>query len=197
MNISLNHSTIDTSLNRPSIDISNNTSLSHTSSNLSDLSPVCKKVQAQELTSLSNPTQNTLKQKVKKCNKCKKKRKLVNEIHQICHLCYKAKICKLSGNKVIDDFIKSTLSSCHSKAILEFVPYDRFEDIEFVAEGGFSKIYKATWIDGPLSSIWDEEKQEFKRRGKVTAALKELNNSKNVESKELNEVQYLIIFTIY
>jgi hypothetical protein len=150
-NTSLNHDLSNyTSLEHSPIDPSNNISLSHTSSDLSDLSPVCKKVQAQELTSLSNPTQNMLKQKVKKCNKCKKKRKLVNETHQICHPCYKIKTCKLSGNKVIDDFIKSILSSCHLKAILEFIPYDRFENIKFVAEGGFSKIYKATWIDGPV-----------------------------------------------
>ncbi|RIA85114.1 kinase-like domain-containing protein, partial [Glomus cerebriforme] len=33
---------------------------------------------------------------------------------------------------------------------MEFVPYDQFKDIKFIAEGGFSKIYKATWIDGPI-----------------------------------------------
>jgi hypothetical protein len=44
---------------------------------------------------------------------------------------------------------------------------------------------------------WDEEKQEFKRLGKRTVVLKELNNSKNIESKELNEVQYLISYVIY
>ncbi|GBC02631.1 hypothetical protein RclHR1_04720003 [Rhizophagus clarus] len=106
------------------------------------------------------------KLKVKKCDNCKKKRNVVNEIHRICHQCYKAKTVTLSGNKVIDDFIKSTLSNYdynYRKANLEFVPYNRFKDIEFVAEGGFSKIYKATWIDGPLSNKWNEEKQEFAR----------------------------------
>ncbi|GES93023.1 kinase-like domain-containing protein [Rhizophagus clarus] len=133
-----------------------------------------------------------LKSKVKKCNECKKKRKLVNEIHQICHLCYKAKTANRSGNNVIDEFIKSTLSNCHAKAKLEFVPYDRFEDIEFVAEGGFSKIYKATWIDGPLSTKWNNEKKGFEHLGKMTVALKELNNSKNIDSKELNESLFYI-----
>uniref|UniRef100_U9U112 Uncharacterized protein n=1 Tax=Rhizophagus irregularis (strain DAOM 181602 / DAOM 197198 / MUCL 43194) TaxID=747089 RepID=U9U112_RHIID len=33
---------------------------------------------------------------------------------------------------------------------MEFVPYDRFEDVEFIAEGRFNKIYKATWFDGPI-----------------------------------------------
>ena len=53
---------------------------------------------------------------------------------------------------------------------MEFVPYDQFKNIEYIAEGGFSKIYKATWIGGP------------------TVVLKKLNNSKNITSKELNEV---------
>ncbi|GBC24718.1 uncharacterized protein OCT59_009314 [Rhizophagus irregularis] len=200
-NISLSHSTIDTSLNHSQIDLSNNTSLSRTPINLLDntwdLSPVCKKVQVQESTSLSYPTRGTLKLKAKRCKGCKKKRKLVNEIHQICHLCYKAKTGKLSGNKVIDDFIKSTLSNCDSRAKLEFVPYDRFKDIEFVAEGGFSKIYKATWIDGPMSdNKWDEEKQEFERLGEMIVALKELNNSNNIDPKELNELKIFYNFII-
>jgi hypothetical protein len=109
----------------------------------------------------------------------------------ICCLCYKAKTGKLSGNKVIDEFIKSTLSNCHADAKLEFVPYDRFKDIEFITEGGFSKIYKATWIDGPITNKWDEKKQEFKHFGEMKIVLKELNNSKNIESKDLNEVHYL------
>jgi len=35
---------------------------------------------------------------------------------------------------------------------MEFVHYDQLEDIEFIAEGGFSKVYKATWIDGMKKS---------------------------------------------
>ena len=107
-------------------------------------------------TSLIDPTQNTpkLKSKRKKCNECNQYRKYFNEIHQICNICYEAKkIIILSGNKVIDDFINSTLDNCdynYTKLKLEFVPYDRFKDIKFVAEGGFSKIYKATWVDGSI-----------------------------------------------
>ncbi|GES93020.1 kinase-like domain-containing protein [Rhizophagus clarus] len=186
-NISLSHSVIDTSLSYSPIGLSNNVSLNHTPIDLS----VFQKVQTQELTSLSHPTQNTFKPKSKKCNECKKIRKLVNHI---CRQCYKAKTTILSGNKVIDDFIKSTLSNYdynYRKANLEFVPYGRFKDVEFVAEGGFSKIYKATWIDGPVSSKWNENKQEFDRLGKMTVALKELNNSENIDLKELNELKII------
>jgi hypothetical protein len=138
--------------------------------------------------SLSHPTQNTFISKSKKCSNCNKKRKIIDKINHICHTCYKMKTATLSGNKVIDDFIKGTLSNCNARMKLEFVPYDKFKNIEFIAEGGFSKIYKATWIDGPLSNRWNKEKQKSYRRGKMRVVLKELNNSKNIDSKELNEV---------
>ncbi|GBB98853.1 hypothetical protein RclHR1_03340014 [Rhizophagus clarus] len=32
-----------------------------------------------------------------------------------------------------------------------FVPYDKFENIELVGEGGFIKIYKATWVGCQIS----------------------------------------------
>jgi hypothetical protein len=70
---------------------------------------------------------------------------------------------------------------------MEFVSYDKFSDITFIAEGGFNKIYKATWVDGPISRC-NNEKQKYCRSGKMTVALKELYNSKNIDSKELNEV---------
>ena len=88
-------------------------------------------------------------------------------------------------NKVVDDFTKYTLINNDQRGKMEFVPYFKFNNIEFVAEGGFSKIYKATWIDGPIRH-WDN----CDRDGKMIVALKELNNSKNINYKELNEVKY-------
>ena len=138
----------------------------------------------------SQPTQTTVKTKRTKrkrilCNECNKKKFDVN--HQVCHNCYKAKsLYKPSGNKVIDDFIKCTLINVNKlTGKMEFVSYDRFKNVEFIAEGGFSKIYKATWIDSPLTK-WNEGK----RNDGVKVALKEINNSKNINSKELNDVQY-------
>src|SRR5579871_2111693 len=89
------------------------------------------------------------------CNECKK-RKPLDESHQTCHVCYKMKaIFKPSGNKIIDDFIRYTQTNLEiNKGKMEFVPYKQFQNVEFIAEGGFSKIYKATWIDGPM--YWDD-----------------------------------------
>jgi hypothetical protein len=131
----------------------------------------------------------------KKCKECNKKRIPLYESHQICHVCYKyqiALISKLSGNKIIDDFIRYTqTNNVESKnGKMEFVPYDQFKNIKFIAEGGFSKIYKATWIDGPV--IIDRNYLYISGRHKYpncTVVLKKLNNSKNITSKELNEVR--------
>lgn len=67
--------------------------------------------------------------------------------------------------------------------------------VKFISEGGFSKIYKAIWIDGPLT-YWNEEKQEYNRTGSKTIVLKEINNSSNISSKKLNEV-FCILLIIY
>src|SRR5687768_7090616 len=94
-------------------------------------------------TSLIQPTQTIIKKRKKKiyCNECNKKRVPLDESHQICHVCYKTKTVykqKLSGNKVIDDFVKYTQTNYVKKeGKMEFVPHDQFKNIEFIAEGGF------------------------------------------------------------
>ncbi|CAB5380510.1 unnamed protein product [Rhizophagus irregularis] len=143
-------------------------------------------------TSLINnnqPQKTSTKSRLKKCRECNRKRKNFNEIHQICHLCFKAKSVTLSGNKVIDDFIRYTLTNRYKKAgKMEFVQFDRFINIKLISEGGFSKIYKATWMDGPISR-WNDKQQNYRRDGEMIVVLKELNDSKNIDSKQLSELK--------
>ena len=78
---------------------------------------------------------------------------------------------------------------------MKYISYDQFKNIEFINEGGFSKVYKATWIDGP--HFWNEEKEEFEYKDhNIVVALKQLNNSKNIAFKELKEVSILFNFII-
>jgi hypothetical protein len=144
-------------------------------------------------TSLSQPTETTLEPKIKrkiyeKCNECNKRRRPLDESHQICRICYKIKtIFKPSGNKIIDDFIRRTqINLVKGQGKMEFVPFNQFINIEFIAEGGFSKIYKATWIDGPIN--WYDD--DISREPNHTVVLKKLKHSKNIISRELNEVTY-------
>ena len=100
--------------------------------------------------SLSQPKQTTVKpkRKIRKikilCNECNQRRERLDESHQVCHVCYRAKsVYKPSGNKVIDDFIRHTLTSGNKLAgKMVFVPYDQFKNVKFIAEGGFSKILR-------------------------------------------------------
>ena len=132
------------------------------------------------------------KYKKKKCNECKKRRPL-HESRQTCRYCYKMKkIFKPSGNKVIDDFIRYTQTNyvVKEEGKMEFVPYEQFKNVEFIAEGGFSKIYKATWIDGPINWYYEN----LSRNPNYEVVLKKLNNSKNITTKELNEVIHSILY---
>ena len=73
-----------------------------------------------------------------------------------------------SGNPDVDKLIQeSQLNTNYVK--LEWVEYDRFENIKYIAKGGFGKVYKANFNN-------------------QNVALKCLNNSKDITSEFLNEV---------
>src|SRR5947208_12634223 len=60
-----------------------------------------------------------------------------------------------SGNSDVDKLIQeSQLNAKNYNEILEWIEYNRFEDIEYITKGGFGKIYKATWKDGCIFK-WD------------------------------------------
>ncbi|CAB4426087.1 unnamed protein product [Rhizophagus irregularis] len=142
-------------------------------------------------TSIIQPTQTIVKSKYKKrkCDECNRRRKPAEKSPNICHVCYVIKRfnVKQSGNEVIDDFIRNTqIRLVKNAGKMEFVPYDQFKNIEFIAEGGFSKVYRATWINGPVID-WNDKCSI--RISNYTVVLKKLNNSNNITSKELNELK--------
>ena len=66
-----------------------------------------------------------------------------------------------SGNSDIDKFIKEKIYDRreYGRKFLEWVLFDRFTDIKEIGEGGFAKVYSATWIDGKSSY----DKQLYKK----------------------------------
>ncbi|RIA91595.1 kinase-like domain-containing protein [Glomus cerebriforme] len=73
-------------------------------------------------------------------------------------------------------------------SVLEWIPYDRFYNIEYIAKGGFGKVYRAIWIDGFIHH-WDNKNQNWERRyPNKNVALKSLNNSQNVRLEFFNEI---------
>ncbi|CAB4414523.1 unnamed protein product [Rhizophagus irregularis] len=102
-----------------------------------------------------------------------------------------------SGNKDIDEFIQqSQLNAAYFKKCLEWIPFEKFQDITYIAEGGFGKIYSAKWPEGHID-YWDIENQKWHRVCLDKYALKSLNNSSNISSDFLNEIKSHLQIHLY
>src|SRR3954463_7550531 len=85
---------------------------------------------------------------------------------------------KTSGNPEIDNLIhESQLKTRSYNNNLEWIPYDRFQDIKSIGEGRFANVLSATWLDG--EPIYSRTKM---RTDPIRVALKKLKNSKNIEA---------------
>ncbi|CAB4414750.1 unnamed protein product [Rhizophagus irregularis] len=94
-----------------------------------------------------------------------------------------------SGNKVIDEFIQqSQLNAVHFNNYIEWIPFEKFQNITYIAEGGFGKVYSAEWPEGFIE-YWDIENQKWYRDSMNKYVLKSLNNSSDICSDFLNEIK--------
>jgi hypothetical protein len=92
-----------------------------------------------------------------------------------------------SGDNDIDKFIHDSQLSAHhnTKEALEWIPYDRFYDIKYIAE---KKVYRTNWIDGSISH-WDDKNQNWMRENQnMIITLKSFDNPKNIALESMNEV---------
>ena len=128
----------------------------------------------------------------KNCSYCNKQ--FINELW--CRECDPLKIIQgwTSENPDIDKFIKETMYSRTSGKWLEWVPFDRFTDIEQIGEGGFSKVYSATWMDGKANYKYDYGVWKKLDPKPMRVALKKLYGSQNISIEYINEVLYLYNF---
>ncbi|UZO13183.1 uncharacterized protein OCT59_004688 [Rhizophagus irregularis] len=102
-----------------------------------------------------------------------------------------------SENHDIDEFIKNTIYDealnyygNYYPEFLEWVSFDRFEDIKKIGEGGFAKVYSATWIDGRAKyKRQDDEGWKKLDPEPMKVALKNLNGSQSMSAEYLNELQ--------
>ena len=95
-----------------------------------------------------------------------------------------------SGNKFIDEFIQNTQIHSEEYQVLEWIPYDKLENVELITIGGYSKVYKAIRLDGHIKEWSNEEKKWIRYDGNRTVALKSLNQSSNLDNEFLKEVRY-------
>ena len=102
------------------------------------------------------------------CEGCKGK-----EIRKLADKCRSEEIAKF--------LYECRLNAKHHDNYIQWIPFDEFEDIEYLAKGGFGEVYKATWIDG------DQE-----------VVLERIHNSNDKIVDILKEVkqEFIVIITI-
>ena len=112
-----------------------------------------------------------------------------------------------SGSSDVNKLIQeSQLNAKHYHEILEWIEYDRFENIEYLAKGGFGTTYKATWKDGfilrwdsgnnqwkKFIQWWNSENNQWIRYGIMDVALKCLHNSQDITDEFLRVVRYFFL----
>jgi hypothetical protein len=122
-----------------------------------------------------------------------------------CDICYKlftdkykkwCKPCQLkknftnwtSGNEKIDNLIQKMQLRINNydNIIVEWIPYDQFNDIIEIGKGGIAKISSAIWKGGPLQ--YDMNQHEYLRNKDVEVILRCFHNSQNIINEFLNEV---------
>ena len=99
------------------------------------------------------------------CKKCKQPKTQPN----YCRPCFSKYFQQnfknwTSGNHDVDEFIqKAQLKAKNEDEIIEWIEYDRFENVEYLAKGGFGTTYKAIWKDGYIDD-WDSKNNQIIRR---------------------------------
>ncbi|RHZ55147.1 hypothetical protein Glove_420g58 [Diversispora epigaea] len=84
-----------------------------------------------------------------------------------------------SEDREIDEFIQQTqLKANKHQEIIEWIPFDKLENIKYLAKGGFGTAYKAKWLDG-LIFHWDYKVENWIRHGEQNVCLKSLHSSTN------------------
>jgi hypothetical protein len=136
-----------------------------------------------------------LNEELKKCYKlyglCKECNRIKISFLQ-CNYCLFQPTFKnwTSGNNDVDEFIrKAQLKAKYKDILLEWIEYNKFEDVEYLAKGGFGTTFKAVWRDGPIN-VWDNQ---WERKGETKVALKCLHNSQDITSEFLKDVRYFLI----
>jgi hypothetical protein len=140
-------------------------------------------------------SQNETLSNNKETNKCEDCGELykgfLNIIYKWCKPCQINRLknyIKICGDEKIDEFIQemNLKINCYNDLLFEWIPYNQFNDIELIGEGGFSTVYSAIWKDGPL--YYDYEEEEYTRDSNKEVALKCLQNQQITIEYLMNEV---------
>ncbi|UZO16950.1 uncharacterized protein OCT59_008316 [Rhizophagus irregularis] len=94
-----------------------------------------------------------------------------------------------SGNEKIDDYIKERQLKIndYDDIVLEWIPYNQFNEIKETGKNGLITVYSAIWNDGPL--YWNKQYKEYTRDSNKKVALKYLYNLQESIDTLINEVK--------
>ncbi|CAB5352074.1 unnamed protein product [Rhizophagus irregularis] len=99
---------------------------------------------------------------------------------------------KKSGNITIDNFIKKTRKNkSYNDKCLKWIDYEKFENLKQIGEGGFAKVYSATWLDRGKKLIYTDPVSKMKkiRTNPETVALKSIKGSNELSVEYLRELE--------
>ncbi|RIB04083.1 kinase-like domain-containing protein [Gigaspora rosea] len=93
-----------------------------------------------------------------------------------------------SGNKNIDDCIKEfQLKAINYEDVIEWIHFNRLDNIQKIGEGGFGSVFSATWLDGKRIALNDGYmKYKQSRTPSSIVALKTLPGPQKNFLKEIN-----------
>ena len=74
----------------------------------------------------------------------------------------------------------------------KWIEYDKFENVEYLAKGGFGTVYRAIWKAGHMH-YWDSKNNQWERNKNIPVVLKCLHNSQDISIEFLKEVRYLLL----
>src|SRR6266542_1137313 len=70
-----------------------------------------------------------------------------------------------SGNDDVDNLIqKCQMETFCPNTIIEWIPYNNFQNIKYLTKGGCSEIYTAEWIGGSYEE-WNSKEKQLTRLG--------------------------------
>jgi hypothetical protein len=93
-----------------------------------------------------------------------------------------------SGNNDIDNLIQQCqMETIVPFKIVEWIPYNKLQNIKYLTKGGCSEIYTAVWIDGRYEE-WDSKEKKLKRFEKESVILKKLENVESANRSWFEEV---------
>ncbi|CAG8570336.1 18360_t:CDS:2 [Acaulospora morrowiae] len=73
--------------------------------------------------------------------------------------------------------------------VIDWIPFDRLNDVKEIGRGGFGCVYSATWLDGKRRILYENGKCVRSHIQKYTVALKTLSDSSTNPTDFLREVE--------